>query len=257
MRYAPFDWYQTPVYYDVVFDPLADEESAFVNAAFERHARVRGRRRRVLEPACGSGRVLEGLIARGWAATGFDLSAGMVARAKARLPAARISKQSMQRFVVRGDFELVYNLVSTFKYLRNDEEALSHLARVADVLRPGGLFLLGLHLADYEQQGCTRERWVGERGGTTVVCNVQRWPPQRRKRTERARARLVVTEQGRTRGFESVWQFRTYSERQLMRLVARERRLSHIATYGFDFDVDRPVADPDRLDRVLVLIKRD
>ncbi len=257
MRYAPFDWYATPAYYDIVFDPLAREEADFVHAVFQRHGRRRRTTLRALEPACGSGRVLEGLQRHGWSISGFDIEPAMIERARVRLPDATLRCQSMQAFTARKGFDVVFNLVSTFKYLPTDADALKHVARVADVLRPGGLFLLGLHLSDYSADGRTRERWEGRRDGTHVVCNTQRWPSDARTRTEKARARLVVTARGQRQGFESCWTFRTYDEWELMTLLEQEARLSHIATYGFDFDADAPVEDERRLDRVLVLQRRD
>lgn len=260
MRYEPCNWYSVP-FYDAVFDPLADEEAVFADAAYHRYARLRPGRRRVLEPACGSGRILAGLMSRGWEACGFDVNEHMVARAKARLPAARITHQSMQSFRVRRGFDLAVNMVSTFRHLSTDDDALAHLAGVAGALRPGGIFLLGLHLSDYSREKLSRERWLGRHGRAEVVCNIQRWPPIRRTRRERARARYVVTERGARRGYECNWTFRCYDDRQLAALIAREPRFTHVATYGFDFDIDAPVDTDERLDRVLVLkkqqIKRD
>lgn len=255
MRYEPCNWYSVP-FYDAVFDPLADEEAVFADAAFRRHGRSRRGRRRVLEPACGSGRILAGLMSRGWEATGFDLNEHMVARAKARLPSARITLQTMQSFRVRGGFDLAVNMVSTFRHLKTDDDALAHLVRVADTLRPGGLFLLGLHVSDYDRERLSRERWLGHHDRAEVVCNIQRWPPSRCTRTERARARYVVTERGERRGYECNWTFRCYDDQELATLVAREPRFLHVATYGFDFDIDAPVESDDRLDRVLVLQKQ-
>ena len=34
--------------------------------------------------------------------------------------------------------------------------AQSHLERVARALRPGGIYVLGLHVVDYEVRGCIR-----------------------------------------------------------------------------------------------------
>ena len=52
--YAPFNWYETPLYYDIVFDVDTGRETDFLCDVWSRHATSRGRR--VLEPACGSGK---------------------------------------------------------------------------------------------------------------------------------------------------------------------------------------------------------
>ena len=255
MRYEPFEWYEVPLYYDIVFDQTTAEEAAFVEAVFVEHAAVRPRRgRTVLEPACGSGRLLQERARRGWRAAGFDASAGMVALAAARAPDASIWRDDMISFRTRSTFDLAFNLLSTFKHVERERDAQRHLGRVAEVLRPGGLYVLGVHTTDYEETRRRRERWVAARDGVEVTCNIQVWPADRAARRERVRARLVVDDHGETRRLESHFNFRTYDEEELEALVASEPRLRHVATYGFDHDIRRPRAMGDgRLDQVLVL----
>ena len=53
---ALVDWYDTPRWYDLVFEPGTRREGSFLVALARRHGR--GEPRRVLEPACGSGRLV-------------------------------------------------------------------------------------------------------------------------------------------------------------------------------------------------------
>ncbi|MDG1491198.1 MAG: class I SAM-dependent methyltransferase, partial [Planctomycetota bacterium] len=76
-RYEDFDWYEAPRYYDAIYDVDTDLEATFLEAAYKRHA-TPGRGRRVLEPACGSGRLLAAMAGRGWRVRGFDLGGAMV-----------------------------------------------------------------------------------------------------------------------------------------------------------------------------------
>ena len=62
-RYEDLDWYEAPEYYDAIYDVDTDLEADFLEAAYERHATA-GRARRVLEPACGSGRLVAAMAAR-------------------------------------------------------------------------------------------------------------------------------------------------------------------------------------------------
>ena len=57
-RYVELDWYDTPRYYDLVFDADTRREADFLETMHARHARRSKPGRRVLEPACGSGRLL-------------------------------------------------------------------------------------------------------------------------------------------------------------------------------------------------------
>jgi SAM-dependent methyltransferase len=257
--YEPFDWYENARYYDIVFDMGTEQEADFLEAAFREHGESSGRR--VLEPACGSGRLVVAMAERGWLVTGFDASPGMLRFARERMEQAGLDatlfEGRMESFSVDGPFDLAHCLVSTFRYLLTERDARSHLECVARALAPGGIYVLGLHLSDYDDTHRRRERWVAARGGTEVVCNIQSWPPERATRTERLRSRMVVHERGRERRFETNWTFRTYDVRQLRRLLKSVPALEHLATYDFRHDITTVATlDGSQLDVVLVLQKR-
>lgn len=257
--YTAFDWYEQALYYDIIFDVDSAKEAAFIEAVQAKHGGAR--ERMMLEPACGSGRLIAACAKRGYRVTGFDVEPKMLAFARDRLRRAnvraRLTQARMQDFVVREHFDVAHCLVSTFRYILDERGARSHLARVADVLKPGGVYLLGLHIADYAARSASRERWTASRDGVDVVCNIQSWPPDRRTRTERMRARFLVREKGDERRFETHWTFRTYDARQLRSLLRSAPGLEHVATYDFGLDVDRPIVfDGESLDNVLVLRQR-
>jgi SAM-dependent methyltransferase len=258
-RYEPFNWYDDPEYYDLIFGADTKLEADFIEAVA---LRLSGRRcRRVLEPACGTGRLVVELARRGHDVTGFDLSDASLRFARRRLAAARrrarLSRAALQRFSFPRRFDLAHCLVSTFKYLLDEASARHHLRCVARALDKGGFYLLGIHLSEYGERGLTRERWVARRGEMEVVCNIQVWPPDRRKRTERVRSRLVVRRGGATRHLETNWLFRSYGVRQMRSLLKSVPQFEHVATYGFDYLVDAPFSfDGNRLDNVLVLRKK-
>ena len=172
-RYEDLDWYETPRYYDAIYDVDTDLEAAFLEAAHESHA-TPGRGRRVLEPACGSGRLLAAMAERGWRVRGFDLGGAMVRYSRERLRSAGLAgtvvQDDMATFETPGAFDLAHCLVSTFKYLLSERDSRSHLRAVARALRPGGIYLLGLHLSRYGASRKAHERWTVERGGAEVDC---------------------------------------------------------------------------------------
>ena len=281
-RYQEFDWYETPLYYDIVFDAETENECDFIEVLLEVHGTGLGsmqagrRRYRILEPACGTGRLVAGMARRGHDVLGFDLSQGALAfarqriallsapgtrragrtpgRGRARRPTVRLRRGAMQSFKPPGRFDLAHCLVSSFRYLHTESDARRHLECVAQALRPGGLYVLGLHLTEYGHDAPSRERWVGSRRGVHVVCNIQGWPAERRRRRERMRTRLVVSKRGAIARYETSWEFRTYSVRQLRALIASVPALEHIATYDFDYDLERvQELGAERLDQVLVL----
>ena len=253
------DWYDLPRYYDMIFGLDTPKEADFLEAAHARYATTRGRR--AFEPACGSGRLLFELARRGWTVEGSDLSDNMLAYARERLQAAglraRLSRADMAALPDPGPrrrFDLAYSLVSTFKYLSTEKAARSHLACVARALKPGGIFVLGFHLSDYEETHLSRERWVAEEGDTRVVCNIQGWPPERQKRRERMRSRLTVEVAGKRQRSETQWWFRTYDVPQARRLLASVPELELVALHDFDFDLERQrELGQERLDALMIL----
>ena len=258
-RYEPLDWYENALYYDIVFDTETKHEADFLQAVFARYVRSRGRQ--VLEPACGTGRLVAALARRRFRVTGFDVSPGSLRFARDRLRRrgldARLLRARMENFSLSRRFDLAHCLISSFKYLLTENAARAHLRCVADALKPGGVYALGLHLTDYNHRACGHERWVGRRRGVEVVCNIRGWPADRRKRLERVRSRLLVREKGRERRFETEWLFRTYGFRQLKSLLRTVPRLEHVATYDYNHDIDNPIPfNGQSEDNVLILRRR-
>lgn len=171
--------------------------------------------------------------------------------------ASAITHARMESFSCRGTFDLAHCLVSSFKYLLTGADATSHLQCVADHLKPGGVYVLGVHLSDYRETRRSRERWVATRGDVSVTCNIQSWPPDRKSRREKVRSRLIVHEQGAEKRYETYWDFRTYNLIQLRALLRTVPDLEHIATYDFHHQITRPVdIEDEQLDVVLILQKR-
>lgn len=260
-RYEPFDWYEEPAYYDIVFDEGTEQEAEFLDAVFEKHAAVRGGEgaKRAIEPACGSGRLLIEMARRGFEVEGFDLSEGMLELARERVAEAdvdaEVKRDSMACFSRRRKFDLAWNLVSTFRLLEHEADARSHLRCMADVLKLGGIYVLGLHMTEYHDRSQHHERWVADRNGVHVVCNIRSWPADRAARKEPCRARITATHaDGSVRRLETRWAFRTYSPAQLRALLHSEPRLELVETYGFEHDAESPIPlGRERLDAVLVL----
>jgi len=82
IRWQPFNWYHDVEYYDIVFDQTTDQEVAFMEGIAGRHG-TSGRR--VLEPGCGSGRLVAAMARRGWSVTGFDIEPRALEYARTRI----------------------------------------------------------------------------------------------------------------------------------------------------------------------------
>jgi Fe-S cluster biogenesis protein NfuA len=199
---------------------------------------------RVLEPACGSGRLLESLSARGHVVHGFDLNKHQIAFAKNRLKdkklQGRVWQDRLQDFSVPkgAKYDVAHCFVSTFKYIDTEAGALSSLRRLSAALRPGGLLLLGIHLTDYKKSPPDHERWIGRKPGVRVVSDTWSEPANQKSRTEAMRTRMRITEQGKTRIEETCWDFRTYSPAEVRALLAKVPALKRVAMHDFHYDLE-------------------
>ena len=267
-EFTQTDWYRFPYYYDVVFDNDTAKEADFLEAVLDRHGprRRTPSQARVLEPACGNGRLIFELARRGHRVAGFDASPEMIAYATERtraLPATarrnvRLRQERMESFRMRGPFDLAHCLLSTFKYLLTDEHAVAHLEGVAHVLRPGGVYTIGIHLTDYQRKRTDREVWTGERDGVQVVSEVITRPADRRTRLERLRNRMQIRRTGyrRAERLETNWQCRTYNAVELAATIARVPLLEPVACYDFSHDIDSPRAFDDSQEDLVVVLQR-
>jgi SAM-dependent methyltransferase len=236
-------WYDSPLYYDMVYADYTKKETRFIEGIMKRHGPELAGPMRVLEPACGSGRLLESLAARGHVVHGFDLNKHQVAFARKRLKAkglkGRVWRDRLQDFTLPkgARYDVAHCFVSTFKYVDTEAGAVRSLRRMAAALRPGGLLLLGLHLTDYRNSPPDHERWIGRQPGIRVVSDTWSAPADRRSRIEAMRTRMRITEKGRTRVEETLWDFRTYSPRELKSLLAKAPSLRLVACHDFHYDL--------------------
>ncbi|MBV8719441.1 MAG: class I SAM-dependent methyltransferase [Chloroflexi bacterium] len=104
---------------------------------------------RVLEVACGSGRVLVPLAKAGCEVVGIDASPHMLALARSKLDAAGLNAdlrhEDMRSFDLdRHDFDLAIIAVKSFAYLTEAADQLKCLEAIGGHLRSGGMLAMDL-----------------------------------------------------------------------------------------------------------------
>jgi SAM-dependent methyltransferase len=108
--------------------------------------------RTVLEPGCGSGRMLEALAARGLEVTGVDLSPRMVELARARLGGSgTVALADMTRFDLGRTFDGAVAPINTLLHLSRDDLG-RHLECMARHLAPKGKYLVQVGLIEPAQR---------------------------------------------------------------------------------------------------------
>lgn len=253
-------WYDHPQYFDMMFRDETAAEVAFFEQAFERFAD--GRVRHVLEPGCGSGRLVAAMAARGYDVAGVDLNRPMLSYLRRRL-----SRRGLQAELVQGDmrqmqfsrtFDAAFCTFNTFRHLTSEADALGHLRCMAELVRRGGIYLLGFHLLPLDADPECTERWVARHAGTKVHATLKVIDFDRRRRQEQLRITLKAEKRsGEIERIRSEFPLRIYTPDQARRLLRKVGDLFEIAeTFDFDYEIDEPRTFDDDLTDALFVLKR-
>jgi SAM-dependent methyltransferase len=122
----------------------------------------------VLEPGCGTGRMLEALADRGCRVAGIDNSRVMVELARRRLGGrADVIEADMTRFDLGRTFDGAVCPINTLLHL-SPEDLRRHLYCMARQLEPRSRYLVQVGLVDSEQEPFAGSHWESSRGETTL-----------------------------------------------------------------------------------------
>ena len=253
------NWYDYPQYYDIAFQSDTRREADFVEAAGRKYCPFKVRR--LLEPACGTGRLVTELAARGYRVTGFDLNPSpleyLQRRLKRRGLRAKTFVADMANFRLDRPVDAAYCPVNTFRHLLTEQTARRHLECISASLQPGGIYVLGLHLLppDADEEDC--ERWSERQGRTQVTVTLRVLETDRRRRVERLRVSLLVRRGTKEMRLRHEFSFRMYTAAQFRRLLASVPSLELCDVYDFWYEIDQPMElNDDRADTVFILRKR-
>ncbi len=256
-------WYDHPKYYDISFRSETRREADFIEAACKKYCPRPAKR--LLEPACGTGRLVTELASRGYQVTGIDLSEPSTEYLKRRL--ARRKLQATVRLGDMADFRLpspvdaAFCTFNSFRHLTTEQTARRHLECVAESLRPGGIYILGFHLLPLDADEESTERWTERQGDTQVTVTFRAMEADRRSRIERIRVSLLVRE-GRGERMKTIrlrdeFPLRIYTASQFRRLLRSVPAFELCDVYDFWYEIDHPVKfDDDSADSVFILRKR-
>ncbi len=221
------DFYDEAQVYDILHTPGTAREvdglERIVRRAIGRRPIV------VLEPACGSGRYLRVLGRRGYQVLGIDINPRMVAYANERLRRlglgrrARVIEAPMESFAGRVGgvrFDAAFNLINTIRHLTSDRAMLAHFSEVRRVLRPDGVYVVGLSLSAPGIEQPSEDVWQARRGRVHVHQFVS-YLPESRPRRERVCSHLTVRTPSGVRHIDSVYELRRYTIAQWKNLVRR------------------------------------
>src|SRR6266702_5353596 len=136
------NWYDYPQYYDIAFQAHTWREADFIEAACRKYCAFDAHR--FLEPACGTGRLITELAARGYQVSGFDLSQPALSYLRRQLKRRALHAETfvaeMSDFRLGQPVDAAYCTVSTFRHLLTEQAARCHLQCIVRGLRRGRIY---------------------------------------------------------------------------------------------------------------------
>lgn len=253
------NWFDYPHYYDIALQAYTHREADFIEAAGRKYCPFTPRR--LVEPACGSGRLITELAARHYHVTGFDLSQSALSYLRRRLARRRLRAETfvgeMSDFHLVRPVDAAYCTVSTFRYLLTEQAARAHLECIARGLQPGGVYILGLKLLPSGVDKEATKRWTERRGETKVTITLRVVSVDLANRIENIRVSLLVRRRG-SKEFRLRHEFevRTYTARQFRQLLNSVPPLELCDVYDFRYDIAQPLTLNDEMAYTVFILRR-
>jgi SAM-dependent methyltransferase len=249
--------YDFPKYYDLVYGSDWKAEFDFLLACFGKH--VPGKVNRLFEPACGTGRLLVKFAAAGYKVSGLDLNPKAVKFCNERLERAGYPQSTfvgdMCDFTLPKPVDAAFNTINSFRHLGTEQQAKDHLVAMANCLRPGGIYVLGLHLTPTSVEPLQEESWSARRGNLAVLSRLWVTNLDRRKRREEVGMSFDVYTPTKQFRIEDNVVFRTYTAAQMKALIASSP-LEIVETYDFGYDIDAAVEVTTSTEDVVYVLKK-
>jgi len=268
MRTLDGHLYDYPKYYDLVYGSDWRAERDFLDRCFQRFAD--GAVRDLFEPACGTGRLMYRLAKAGYRTWGNDLNRHAVDYCNKRLarhgfPETAIvgdmSAFTLTDFSQQGcpraePFDAAFNTINSVRHLPSEEAIENHLRCVADAVRPGGLYCLGLHLTPTDGPRIEEESWSASRGNLTVVSSLWSEEIDLEARRESIGMRFDVFTLTEEFSIRDHCIYRTYTAAQMQSLLDRVPMWEPIETFDFTYNLSDPITIDETTEDVVYILKR-
>ena len=252
--------YRYPQYYAIGYQWNTNVECDFIEACLKVYGPAPAKR--LLDIGCGSGRHLTELAKRGYRVTGVDASPEMVAfveqQAKQSKQPMTASVDDLRHLKIKGTYDAAFCFMDTFRFLLTNEEILSHLRTVADLLAPGGLYLTDFWIPrQWDQIGNEIHQWEQTVGDTMVRVFYLQHPDSVDPITQTFEDELVfeIQKNGQTKEIRGGrTRTRLIMPQEFAVLVDCSGAFTLLATHG-DFEPTKPLA-PDSLSWRMISVLR-
>lgn len=257
--------YDHPKYYDLVFGADCAAEMKFIRACGERYLQGSAAKRspeswELFEPACGTGRLIHAFAKKGNPVSGLDLNPHAIDFCNARFRRTDFPETAfvadMSDFSLKRRCDVSFNTINSFRHVSSEKAARNHLRCMAAATKPGGIYLLGIHLTPTVGVPSDGESWAARRGHLAI--NTHMWTVDRdpKARVEKFGIRFDVHTPSRSFRINDVLVLRSYTADQMKRLIRSAGSWEVVETYDFGYDIDEPVAVDSEIEDVVYVLRR-
>ena len=250
--------YDHPKYYDLVFGADCAAETKFILGCAQQF--LNRPAKRFFEPACGTGRLLYSLARKGHEVGGLDLNPKAIEFCNARFSRHSMPYRAfvadMANFGLTKKWDVGFNTINSFRHLPSEAAALGHLRSMANAIRVGGVYLLGVHLTPTKVAPSDGESWSARRGHLSV--NTHMWTNSRdpKRRVEKYGIRFDIHKPSGSFRIVDELVLRSYTQRQMDSLIKKSQVWETIETYDFGYELDEPIEVDATSEDVVYVLRR-
>jgi len=255
------NWYDYPEYYDGFFRADMVEEAAFIKQVIHRFSPYPPQRR-ILEPGCGTGRLLISLAGHGYQCTGFDINKKALSYLQKKLIKHNVEVNvlvaDMKHFYLDTlPFDAAFSAVGTFLHLMSEVDAINHLHCVQRHLRRGGIYVLAMHLLPKTGFVSDRDFETFFYKGEKLSGIIKTIEVDKKKRLETLSVTLRYSGSKSKKIMSSCVQLRTYTLGQLQSLLSKISDFSILETYDFSYDINQPVPLTESSEDIILILQNN
>ncbi|MEL7338184.1 MAG: class I SAM-dependent methyltransferase, partial [Planctomycetota bacterium] len=154
-------------------------------------------------------------------------------------------------------WDVAFNTINSFRHLQTARQATAHLRCMGDVIRKGGLYLLGVHLTPTTSTPSDGEAWSAARGQLSV--STRMWTNDRdpKARIERFGIQFLISTPSKMMTIDDELVLRSYTMAQMNRFLGSVGQIWEVCqTYCFAYKIDDPLTVSSSTEDVVYVLRR-
>lgn len=230
--------YRAPRYYEIAFSFIdAKKQVDLFEKFIRKYSRIKVNR--CLDIGCGPSLQLREIAKRGYEAIALDQSVPMLRylEKKAKEEGIKIKtiKADMRNFKLRKKVDFACIMMGTIRLISSNNDFLTHLDSVADILKKGGLYLIENFDLDWANKDIFgSQSWIMERDGIKVKTTYDAKLRDALEQIFTDTIRLEVNDHGKRLVFEESSDIKMIFPQEIRTLIKMNNKFEFIGWFERD-----------------------